>query len=357
MRVVCHKRVPIKHLTFSDPDRFQALSTGDDPFVAELAASQDAIGTIHEPIVRQEDMLVVAGENRIAAHVKRGKDFVTVTLVQCTDDEVGIVRRAENAHRRHNPERRRELMDELVVLMSKEIEKVKPGIPNAGSGRRATAVGEARRKLAAERGVRPESIRQQEYRTKERKEAERLGMSVPDYRNAKKTGHMPPTSMLEEPALPPVKTLGMNLAPHFAAAMKELQQNVDHAAGKINHALSILTQMEGDGPDLIRSDKMRRAREFLQSAGSLVRMMRPWSLCPACAGIEQVTKECGTCIQSAYVTKDEEALVPAELTTASENETKLVLYRGSYVPASQFFEAIETPAVKGEGDDLFGGLE
>ena len=86
--------------------------------VAKLAESIRDTGLIHPPVVRATDFEVIAGEDRVAAHVLLNRDEVLVDLVECTDEEVEAIRAAENGHRRPHT------ADEVAALVAKlEAEK------------------------------------------------------------------------------------------------------------------------------------------------------------------------------------------------------------------------------------------
>lgn len=81
--------------------------------VAKLAESIRDTGLIHPPVVRASDFEVIAGEDRVAAHVLLNRDEVLVDLVECTDEEVEAIRAAENSHRRPHT------ADEVAALVAK----------------------------------------------------------------------------------------------------------------------------------------------------------------------------------------------------------------------------------------------
>lgn len=81
--------------------------------VAKLAESIRDTGLIHPPVVRAKDFEVIAGEDRVAAHVLLNRDEVLVDLVECTDEEVEAIRAAENRHRRPHT------ADEVAALVAK----------------------------------------------------------------------------------------------------------------------------------------------------------------------------------------------------------------------------------------------
>lgn len=72
----------------------------DAPLVAELAKSIAKYGLLQYPMVRESDLQLIFGEDRVAACFVNGDDVVRCVLVECEDEEVDIIRATENVKRR-----------------------------------------------------------------------------------------------------------------------------------------------------------------------------------------------------------------------------------------------------------------
>lgn len=352
-----------------------------DPDVAELAKNIEALnGLIHDPVVRKKDKLLLAGQGRVAAFKKLGRDKIPVKYVDCTDDEVERIRKSEDAYRRHSPERQAELIGELVELMAKELAE-DPG-PKRPGKRPKSPRGRARERIADDRGIKPESVRIAEWREDLRAEAKSRGVTqaqvLKERKAAKPSGN---GKVVVEAPVPPVLTMDMELDEAFSIEMRDIQERIDTAARTLAAAASVLTVLVSTSLP-IRVEEAHRAKEALQIASHQVRALRPHSLCAACKGIDEVTRQCVTCRKSAYLTKEELSLVPRALL---DLENPVVLFQGRLVPRDEFFRTptdadaspeedifdleeesrpighVEPEAIDWEdpepGDDLFGGME
>jgi ParB-like chromosome segregation protein Spo0J len=315
MRTIGLKEVAIADLTL--PHDFALLL--DDPGVATKAESIESLGLIHEPLVLQRDMRVLAGRERIAAHMRLGRTTVMVKLVDCNELEAIEIEFQENIVRRHDPDEQQRLIMERLeeIEKAKEHEVDRTGRP----GRPKTPRGMAREKVAAEVGVNPESIRQREYR--QRKKAGKVTPKV-----AK------PAPAKDAPKEPPVKTIGLELDAAFNAQVEATQVMLRDAANKLRTASAKLTQLR-NAELTFPVGRLDRIRDQLRSVTAAVEGAYPTSLCPYCKGIEGIQQLCGACLGAGFITKDQEQSVPAELW---REDLPVVLVQGTMRPLTDYLD-------------------
>lgn len=260
--------------------------------MAETLKDED-IGLIEKPKVRKKDMLLVTGRDRIAAHMVAGKEVIEVELINCTDEVADKIDKISNAHRRHDRKEQERLMVELVDIYEKD-EAGKPVARDRGPGRPETPRGKARKKVAKQMGVRPESVRMAEHRNKKRKQKQQA-----------------------QKAKPPVATLGMPLGEEFLAECASVQRYIDEANGKLVVAQSTIQQLlNAELP--VPTSELERLKGDVHDLASHLRNLRPESLCPYCKGIEGYQEHCTACVTRGWVHSLEMQNVPADLLLEGE---------------------------------------
>jgi hypothetical protein len=296
MKVIGVKTVQIHKLTL--PGDFRQIL--EDPRVAELAESIESLALLHAPTVRMPGYRLVAGRHRVAAHVLKGRKTMPCQLVECTDYEAKLIEHHENLRRRDDPEERKRREQELLALLTAD-EAAAPSEPERGPGRPVTPKGRARRKLAAARGVKPETIRREEY-----------------------PAHKPKDEA-------PIRTLGIELGAEWIAGISALRHGMRVLAGRLEQAQRDLAPIRDGGwfPKAVADAMHERIREAAADA----RASLPVSVCPWCKVIDAVTPTCVACLGRGYVVQGQISSVPPQLWI--EGDGALVHYRGEIILAAE----------------------
>lgn len=278
-----------------------------EPRVEQRAASIEEHGLIHKPLVRACDMLLIAGRDRVAAHMRLNRETVLVELVDCSDEELPKLEREENMQRRHDPIEQQRLMLEIVQQRTEEVLEREPGIRPSGPGRTQTARGKARRSVAVERGIEPESIRKAEYRERKAKAAELAGKSKED-----------PYKVC------PIRTLGMTLSETFILNVHRVLNYTTQITTLLRRAQGLATELE-KSPAPFAKARLERMRDELRAVSHAWDAAKPEALCPACKGLDGLQEECVMCVTTGYITKNQAENISEELW---DEEEPRVLYRG-----------------------------
>lgn len=301
------------------PDDIHELAK--EPRIADRLISIKRLGLLNEPIVRLSDMKLLAGRDRIAAHIHGGIQEARVKLVECDDDTCIDIEIEENLQRRHDPAEQRELEQRALDRAEARIAGERDGETPRKAGRPKTPRGRAREEIAEAKGVKPESVRRAEYRHRERQnkalvEVAETGVPAP-----------PPTS--------PIKTLGMDLDAAFLAKVNAIMGYIKEATAKARGAQSALTQLKNAELGY-PSARLQRLHEDLHDVTARVAAAIPVSLCPGCKGLHGVQEECAMCVGSGFIVKSQQDGVPENLWL--EGDDAMVLYRGEPTRVSEFFE-------------------
>jgi ParB-like chromosome segregation protein Spo0J len=333
VKIVGFKELPIQSLTLPG-DWLKIL---EEPEVIERAESIDKHGLIHEPVVRDGTFQVLAGRRRIAATQRLGQKTVLCKVVSCSDSEAVEVEYQENLQRRrYTAEQERELrqkrQDMLASILARESKGAEPRKPGQ-TGRVKTPRGKAREVVAKERGVKPETLRKQEYRNKQRKE---------------KAGGKADAELRQE--ADPINALGLELDEQFSAQVRAIQLHVKEVNLLLRQASAKLTHLKNAElgyPDA----RLDRMRENLKSFTAVVANATPSCLCPWCKAIPAVMAECSACGSSGWITPDMEDAVPSELLETDEPK---VVYQGSVRLAAEFLSADPGEPDDASSDDDWG---
>ncbi len=269
--------------------------------VARLAESIRDRGLIHPPIVRADTMEVIAGEDRVAAHVLLNASHVLCDLVFCSDEEVTAIREAENKHRRPHTGA------ELLELVERKVKTILPPPPAPSHtpasmpplplppleepdvGRPKTERTKAIEELAAETGRSPEAIRKATERAAKKK--------------AKEAAVGAPASGFE--------TWGREVPAELLESTTKAHKALTEASSKVSAAIAALTKLQKEA--LIRDGLANQIAVMLQDAGRALRGARPSALCPWCKGQEKLLKGCAACFGTAYAVEATMDMIPATL--------------------------------------------
>lgn len=268
--------------------------------VASLAESIRECGIIHPPVVRASDYQVIAGEDRIAAHVLLNRDEVLVDLVECTDEEVETIREHENLHRRSaTPAEVKALVEQLEEEAVEEVETVVTGIDFGFQDHLVeatvdTGTGELLKVETVKRG-RPKTARGAAVE----EAANKLGVTTnavyKKLQQAKKDG-------------PPFETWGREVDPKLVADAAESYKSITHVVDKLNLAHQALLHCMKKA-HVVDED----AAEWLVEIADVIdnaRAARPVGLCPYCKG---VAAKCHHCRDTKLLLSGRAHAVPPEL--------------------------------------------
>lgn len=285
MNIVGLKDVPFSSLRL--PGDFKKRL--DAPHVAERAKSIASVGLIHEPLVRRvgKHWEPIAGIDRIAAYHVAGKESIRVKVVECTDEEARRIRLEENIQRRHDTGEQSRLALELLEKFTAEettLEEALPEKPKEGAKTRA------RKRVAAELGISPETVRKKEWEA----------------------------SQETAPKGPPIRTLGMNLSAEFTAQVTKAQAYLEATEALLKRAQSNVTTMANDLSIVFPKPRLERLREDIHSQAAHVGGLMPVSLCPWCKGLNALQENCSACFGTGFITKSQEKAVPKELLDEAE---------------------------------------
>lgn len=262
---------------------------GDFPKRVEEEKGKDRVrsirehGLIHPPMVRVGTQEVVTGVSSIAALVAGGEKTVRCQLIECTDDELQILREQETLQsRKLTYEERAAAIDRYTLLLEKQEERrvVEERIrdPEATGRffRRPKRV--ARERLAETLGVTVDTVKQREYRAK------------------KRLREIGPFDGPEEA----FKRYGMELTVEFEdrlIAARMALKKVTGALQTAQRAMTLLKQAKLDLPET----RTKRLAAMIDEAAKWSKACKPMGLCPYCKGVPEVCNKCLSCAGSAIL--------------------------------------------------------
>ncbi len=256
------------------PDRLKSKR------VEDLAKSVHSLGGfIHEPVVRKSDGKVLCGIDRIAAAFWLKQDMVRVKLVECSDEEAQRIEIDENLHRRYSEQEKEELIRRALEMP----ETIAPRIAyiKKPQGRKKLASTIAIEEVAMKLGVSPSTIRKKRYK--------------------------------KRPSEPPIRDLGMQLAPDWQAKAIAAKKVMEEDAAALRRQEKAITDLLANEYAVVQRPRLLRLLEVVSEAATLARDLTPSSLCPGCKGLAGVQEHCGFCLNAGYITKGQEAGIPREL--------------------------------------------
>lgn len=295
MKFLGYRKMEIRNMVL--PGNFRKLQQTEA--VKLRAKSVEALGLLQAPLVRKSDKQVVFGVRRLAACELAGRHLVEVRLVECSDEELGLLRAAENYDREHNEAAAAAAITDLVDYYTEQIRK-EGGFPQPEEkrGRPLTERGEARRRVAAATGKTENAVRQAEHRERQEK---------------KRSEPVPTIS---------IATFGMEMDPDWIAEVAETVKVLEAVYQQLVTAQGAMTGLVkaelGMSPMLLAN-----VRNRIHDAASFLAGELPTSICPYCKG---VVEGCATCAGFGVVGKrlversDQELLDSHELKVAVEGK-------------------------------------
>lgn len=311
--------------------------TLNDPGVPAMAESQKVVGIIHDPMVRESDKLLICGGRRIAGALHNGEEKVVCKIVECSDEEVDILRLIENGYREHlSPEKRTELVDSLaekIAILRTERSKETILEPKRKKGRLKLPRTVAREVIAQAAGRSPEAQRKSEQRfIKKQKEI--------------------------QASFDPDADLGINapwseLDDDFKRQTNKVVRHTHDICQLLSRAVGSLTVLVESGLP-VHQARLNRLKEDIALCSKTMRGMVPSDLCPFCKGIEDVQKNCGGCLGTGYITMNQRDGVPKELWEVGEKA--VVMVSGKPHPYESFFQEEPGTDMTMTTEDPFAGL-
>lgn len=306
MKTLARKRVRIAALALP-PDIEDRMETQR---VKDLARSIEHLGVIADPVVREIDrkLHLIAGADRIAACLLQGMDAVVCKVIECDDLEAFLVEDEENLRRRNMSAKERAEADERIEKRLAELIRkrqrennlealarvaggklVPPPKKGRGPGKKPETI--AREYIAAERGVKPNSIvRLRGYH--KNKEKERLAKAARGYDQ--------------------IDALGMAVPLHELAQIELVRTHINKARSNVGKASRQLQNLIASGAP-IQIGEIEKLLETTKACSSLLIALCPRAICPACKRIEDLMPKCAHCDGAGYAGKRKLSSCPSEL--------------------------------------------
>lgn len=263
MRIVSIISMPLKQINLPDDleDRIR------EPRIKDLAESFSNLAPLHDPIVKKGKngrYDIVAGADRITAHVFRKSTRVQVKVVEADPAEIVEIRYAENACRRHSPEERETAM--LEMLKAREEKAWQDALDGKGLTPRGTINQDVAKKL----GITKDSLKVAKWRAEQkRKEKQELAEK------------------------PPFETWGLDLDPSFVVEVAGFQHMTQKLADNARTMVSrILRQLNDQHFPPSRYEALYEAASRLSD---LLHACQPYALCPYCKGQVGIQEQCEYC--------------------------------------------------------------
>jgi ParB-like nuclease family protein len=233
--------------------------------VKSRAESIETWGLLQRVVIRKEDMLVIAGEDRVAAHVLLERDDVPCEYWKATDEEVRGMRAVENGHRRHSKEEQTQSTLEAFESWKKVFDAEGDESPKEA----------AIQQLAKERGVKPGTVERAISRDKKRE-----------------NDKLPPDPNLIHETLPyGFEHWGVDYEPEFLAHVLAVTAALKESSSACSQAQAAITRaIEAGHPEPAR---LKRIAEDIHEAGAALRDLLPACICLWCKCTDVKCTVCG----------------------------------------------------------------
>lgn len=284
----------------------------------DRARSIGEYGLIRPAMVRHETLEVIIGVDDIAVLSGLGREHVRCEVVECSDDEVKILRLEATLQQDHltAPERLG-LRGELMLLMEKQ----------------------EKRRLLEERIRDPEGDHRHHSpmrasRASKERLAEKLGITVAAIHKAQHRARkrLKANAEIEKPV--PIKRFGMELTEAFDDRLTAARKGMQRIGGHVATCHRVLTEMRKAKLDIPEA-QMKRLEAMLDETGDYTRHWTPTGLCPYCKGLPKLCPRCISCGGSAMLFKVQEGGILPELLDAKEPK---VYVDGEFRPVGLFAE-------------------
>jgi len=289
------------------------------PRVRELADSIDALINIHLPMVRMSDMQVVAGEDRLAAHIILKRSTVLCDVVECSDEEVLLIRSAENERRRKEgadeianrvAEVERAMAAESYAYETMEDTEPDPAIaaidsltPDAlfhmpsdsATFERESAFGLPADFVPAEQRTEPEPVKRGRGRPKGSKKAHALAVEAVAAevgRTAEAVRKVEERIRIKKECAV-LEDWGTTQPPEFLDPLLEARVAFTDAAAKVQAAMACLTRL--GTASALRDGVLATSQESLRALAYQLRARRPAAVCAWCKNLSSMVGPCKAC--------------------------------------------------------------
>lgn len=268
MERIGEKVLPLAKMVLPGDIRQRTLS----PHVQRLAQSIDQLGPINCPTVRKDGSryVLLAGRDRVAAHIILQRPEVRCVVVRCADQEAIMLELAENAHRRNVDIAE---MDELCRRIDEAREKqlTEPDMPKSKKSRQARAV----ERIAKEAGVDAKLLRREWRKRADRAEAEE-----------------------EKPIEVKLQDIGMPLDDGFKEKVGQIQRR---AMAARDFAVKVKAMLHSMAVLPVPNIHRRKAEELAAELTGLCERLFPAALCPYCKGVAGVQETCALCHMQGWI--------------------------------------------------------
>lgn len=257
-----------------------------EPRVGGLAEKIRDHGMLTPVLMRKTNGDVLDGLDRIAACFLLKLTHAPAILVECTDLEAEIIRREANAQRRHDPEEKRQMSQELIDKYTEEEalkERVTPRPIKVG--RPTSPRGKAIARVARDLGVSEVALKKRQQRAKK---------------------------AVGEALEPPLNLIGMIVPDSAREGIMAALGLLREAATKASQCLALLTQIETGGYPFPAA-RLQRLRSDAAELAACIRNAKPVALCPYCKGVETLLSGCSGCAATGWILSNQESGVPQEL--------------------------------------------
>ena len=303
------------------PGNFPERLESED--VAHLSESINQIGMISVPIVREDDLRVLAGRDRVAAKRVGGEQICEVRIVRCTETEAELIELDENLQRRHHTQEQIDAMRVRRVELEKKLlaERQEAEMEEAG---------------AADPGTEPPESEPSRGRGRPRNQAvhnaaKQAGVSTSTvYRSQRRNqGREKPRT----PAPPSIKAHGIEIPEETKSAIADLVRLFAEADRHVRNAQSAMTRVQSSKLPLDASI-LSRIKEDLAGVASRIRSAAPSEACAYCKWHPVVLPECAACGGSGFLRVDQVGFVMEELKEWDLSKA-VVSYNGNFVKYSE----------------------
>ena len=285
--------------------------------VQALAKDFESLCNIHVPVVRKmgSRLVLLAGRDRVAAFMKLGHEKVEVSLVDCDDLEAEQVEVSENLKRRSYDPDERAAMDEKhlnILIRRDEAKDVKDEKVKLGPGRPKSPIRKARDKLAEKQGIKPDSIRRQQDRRRQKAK-----------------------DKAEKQNTPPIEMFGREIddGGEWLAQVEASIRYQKEASFKITLARKALGALRNANLPTCSDTELDAISKQLEELRHRIDEQIPTHLCPACKATLEQEEPCPTCNDTVLVGRNKIAGCPEELL---DTENVRVLFNRKFVPIEEF---------------------
>jgi hypothetical protein len=283
-----YQEVLIADLTL--PDDIHDKAKADR--IAHRAASIARVGLLHPPIVRKRGMTLISGEDRTAAHLHLGREYITVRVLEGSDEDFESIRRHENIHRRYDLKERDELLLEDLAI--------EQAVAEASGSKRPKV--DARKEVAKRLEKTHDAVKMAERRAQKRLVRDKVS-----------SGFTPAGTPSQ------VKSHGVAMTDSYHMDLNRIVDGFKGAAGALRRALRILEAVKADGAP-IDPDDYKAARAYVNTAIKGMVALQPVEVCKACKTINWVREQCQYCEGRGYLRKGEEQAKVADTDVIVDGE-------------------------------------